>query len=81
MPLNAPEGPSASQWSINVNSVLLIGEYPVPFRIEATPDNPDADGVLETIQKMIDLIDSSPDFTVNYAQRSYTYTQRVTPTA
>jgi len=81
MPLGTPEGPTASQWTINAVSDLRVGEYPVPFEIKAMPDNPDADGVYEIIQRFIDLIDSSPDFQVTYANRSYGYQQRVTPTA
>jgi hypothetical protein len=80
MALDTPQGPTSSQWTISVNSVLVVGEYPVPFEIKAMPDNPDADGVLETVQKMVDLISSSPDFVVTYAQRTYGYTQRILPT-
>lgn len=81
MSLGTPQGPSASVWTINAVSVLAVGEYPVPFEIRALPDNPDADGVSEVIQKFVDLIDGSPDFQVSYAGRTYTYQERMTPTA
>jgi hypothetical protein len=80
MPLSTPDGPQSSQWLINAASILMVGEYPVTFEIRPTPDNPDADGVSEAIQKFVDLIDTSPDFTVNYAGRTYNYQQRMTPT-
>jgi hypothetical protein len=80
MPLGTPQGPTQSQWTINATSVLTVGEYTVPFEIKATPDDPDADGVEEIVQRLVDLIDSSEHFTVNYAGRSYGYQQRMTPT-
>jgi len=81
MPLGTPEGPTQSQWTLNAVSVLRVGEYPVPFEIRALPDNPDADGVYEIIQRFIDLIDASDDFQMSHATRTYTHIQRITPTS
>lgn len=80
MPLSDPDGPTSSQWTINAVSVQAIGEYAVPFEIRPMPDNPDADGVEEVIQRFVDHIAASPDFKVTYAGRTYAYQQRMTPT-
>jgi hypothetical protein len=80
MPLDTPEGPTQSQWTIRAASTSYVGEYTVPFEIKAVPDNPDADGVYEIVQRLIDLLDSSDDFRVTYATRAYGYQQRITPT-
>ncbi|MGP4084185.1 hypothetical protein [Streptomyces sp. KR55] len=81
MPLGAPQGPTQSQWTIAAASIALVGEYPVAFNIAAMADNPDAPGVAETVQKFVDLIAASSDFKVNIATRTYSYSERMTPTA
>ncbi|MGI5443832.1 hypothetical protein ACQEV4_42770 [Streptomyces shenzhenensis] len=80
MALGTPVGPTQSQWTITAVSVLTVGQYTVPFEIRAVPDNPDADGVEAVVQKFVDLIAASGDFTVSYAGRTYGYQQRMTPT-
>jgi hypothetical protein len=80
MALGAPQGPTQSAWKISVASVLTVGEYPVPFEITAVPDNPDDPAVIAVIQKFVDFLNSSDDFRVTVATRTYAYTERMTPT-
>jgi hypothetical protein len=80
MPLGTPEGPTASQWKVTVNSVDSAGDYPVTFSVEATTDNPDAPGVSGIVQQFVDLIASSPKFRLLSATRSYGYSETMTPT-
>ncbi|NUP45339.1 MAG: hypothetical protein HOY76_52015, partial [Streptomyces sp.] len=56
MPLGTPEGPTASQWKVIVNSVDTAGDYPVTFTVEATTDNPDAPEVPAIVQKFVDTV-------------------------
>ncbi|MET7679403.1 hypothetical protein [Streptomyces sp. NPDC005423] len=81
MPLGTPEGPTASQWKIAANSVDSAGDYPVTFDVTATTDNPDAPGVPAIVQKFVDMIDASPTFRLMSANRSYSYSDPITPTA
>jgi hypothetical protein len=80
MPLGPPEGPTASQWRATVNSLDTVGEYPVAFNIVATTDNPDLPGMAPIVQKFVDLLASSPDFRLTGAFRTYSYSERMTPT-
>jgi hypothetical protein len=81
MPLGTPEGPTASQWKITANSVDSAGDYPVTFDVTATTDNPDAPGVPDIVQKFVDMIDASPSFRLMSANRTYSYSDSITPTA
>lgn len=81
MPLGTPEGPTASQWKITVNSTDSAGDYPVVFSVDATSDNPDAPGVSDIVQKFVDMINASPSFRLMSATRSYGYSEQMTPTA
>jgi hypothetical protein len=81
MPLGTPEGPTASQWKVTANSVDSAGDYPVAFNVTATTDNPDAPGVPDIVQKFVDMIAASPNFRLMSANRSYSYSEPITPTA
>ncbi|KUN92027.1 hypothetical protein [Streptomyces caeruleatus] len=80
MPLGTPEGPTASQWKVTAQSLTTIGEYGVTFNVTATTDNPDDPGMADIVQAFVDLIASSPDFRLNSASRSYSYSEPITPT-
>lgn len=81
MPLGNPEGPTQSQWTVAVGSVVHIGDYPVTFNITATTDNPDAPEVPAIVQTFVDMIAGSKDFQVYSAARTYSFSEQITPTA
>ena len=81
MPLGTPEGPTASQWEVIVNSVDTAGDYPVTFTVEATTDNPDAPEVPAIVQKFIDTVTTGDAFRLVSATRTYSYSESMTPTA
>lgn len=81
MPIGTPQGPTQSQWTITATSIMAVADYPITFEITALADNPDAPGVADMVQQFVDLITASPAFQVNFAKRTYTYWERITPTA
>lgn len=80
MPLGSPEGPTQSKWQINANSVDRVGEYAVNVSISLSVDNPDDPAVVPIVQKLVDLINGSPDFKLGTAMRTYSYSESMTPT-
>jgi len=81
MPLGTPEGPTASQWKVIVNSVDTAGDYPVTFTVSATTDNPDAPEVPAIVQKFVDTVTAGGTFRLVSATRTYSYSEQMTPTA
>jgi hypothetical protein len=81
MPLGNPEGPTASQWKVTVGSTDMAGDYPVTFEAVATADNPDAPEVAGIVQKFVDMVNASGSFRLLSAERTYSYSEAITPTA
>jgi hypothetical protein len=80
MPINAPQGPTATEWEIRANSVDTVGSYPVTLTIKATTDNPSDPAMAPIVQQAVDALHESPNFNVISAGRTISYTESMTPT-
>ncbi|MDG9703825.1 hypothetical protein [Streptomyces sp. DH37] len=80
MAYGEPNGPHTHQYEIWVRATEHAGEYPVSFTVRPDTADISAAEAEAVMQKFVDLIDSSPDFTLSSASRTYRYHQAITPT-
>jgi hypothetical protein len=53
----------------------------VTFDVTVSTDTPGTDDMAGIVQKLVDLVDVSPDFQVTIATRTYSHVERIMPTA
>lgn len=80
MAYGAPQGPLYPLYRVSFRHDGITAQYPMGFYIEVQPDETlpeDADAIF---QKLLDMIDSHPDFYLTDSpEKRYTYRQVVTP--
>ncbi|KMS68407.1 hypothetical protein ACZ91_66900 [Streptomyces regensis] len=80
MPLSPPEDLGHSAWAVQIRHTSIVAGYPVHFQAVLDTEIPDHPDVIAIVQKFVDVLDSSPEFVVWRAVRTYPRTQLMTPT-